>query len=40
MLLLAALGFANMWIGVLADVGVAVLCILNAMRMIVKTKEK
>ena len=39
-LLLAALGFANMWIGVLADVGVAVLCILNAMRMLSRKKEK
>ena len=35
-LLLAALGFADMWIGVLADVGVAVLCILNSMRMLKK----
>lgn len=35
-LLLAALGFANMWLGVLADVGVAVLCILNSMRMLSK----
>lgn len=35
-LALAALGFANMWIGVLADVGVAVLCILNSMRMLSK----
>ena len=39
-LLLAALGFANMWIGVLADVVVAVLCILNAMRMLSRKKEK
>ena len=31
-LVLAALGLADMWIGVLADVGVAVLAILNAMR--------
>ncbi len=35
-LLLAALGVANMWLGVLADVGVAVLCILNSMRMLSK----
>lgn len=35
-LALAALGFANMWSGVLADVGVAVLCILNSMRMLSK----
>jgi Cd2+/Zn2+-exporting ATPase len=35
-LLLASIGLANMWIGVLADVGVAILCILNAMRMLKK----
>ena len=35
-LLLAALGLADMWLGVLADVGVAVLCILNSMRMLTK----
>ncbi|HIT57704.1 MAG TPA: cadmium-translocating P-type ATPase [Candidatus Galloscillospira stercoripullorum] len=32
MLLLVAAGFASMWMGVFADVGVAVLAILNAMR--------
>jgi len=31
-LLLGALGFANMWIAVFADVGVSVLAVLNAMR--------
>ena len=31
-LVLAALGLANMWMAVFADVGVAVLAILNAMR--------
>ena len=31
-LVLAAIGFANMWMAVFADVGVAVLAILNAMR--------
>ena len=31
-LILAALGFANMWLAVFADVGVAALAILNAMR--------
>ncbi|WP_428420718.1 heavy metal translocating P-type ATPase [Paraeggerthella hominis] len=31
-LILAAIGFANMWLAVFADVGVAVLAILNAMR--------
>ena len=31
-LILGALGYANMWAAVFADVGVAVLAILNAMR--------
>ena len=31
-LVLGALGFASMWLAVFADVGVAVLAILNAMR--------
>ncbi len=31
-LILAALGFANMWMAVFADVGVTVIAILNAMR--------
>ena len=31
-LILGALGFANMWAAVFADVGVAVIAILNAMR--------
>ena len=35
-LVLAALGLTNMWVGVFADVGVAVLAILNAMRMLKK----
>ena len=33
-LALAAAGMANMWLGVLADVGVAILCIINSMRML------
>ncbi len=33
-LILGALGIANMWLAVFADVGVAVICILNAMRLI------
>lgn len=37
-LLLGALGLANMWAAVFADVGVAVLAILNAMRMLGHTK--
>ena len=35
-LLLGALGFANMWAAVFADVGVAVLCILNSMRLLMR----
>ena len=35
-LLLGALGIANMWVAVFADVGVAVICILNSMRMLEK----
>ena len=31
-LLLGALGIANMWIAIFADVGVMVLCVLNAIR--------
>ncbi|HBF37309.1 MAG TPA: cadmium-translocating P-type ATPase, partial [Firmicutes bacterium] len=39
-LLLGALGFANMWEAVFADVGVALLAVLNSMRvMTVKNKE-
>lgn len=37
-LIFAAFGLTNMWIGVLADVGVAVIAILNAMRTL-KVKE-
>lgn len=37
-LILGALGIANMWAAVFADVGVAVICILNSMRMIVRRK--
>ena len=35
-LLLGALGLANMWAAVFADVGVAVLCILNSMRLLLR----
>ena len=38
-LVLGAMGIASMWVAVFADVGVAVICILNSMRMLVK-KEK
>ena len=33
-LLLSAFGFANMWAAVFADVGVTVICIVNAMRLL------
>ena len=39
-LVTSALGFTNMWAAVFADVGVAVLAILNAMRALAKPKEK
>ena len=38
-LLLAAAGFASMWAAVFADVGVAVIAIINAMRAIGKVKD-
>ena len=38
-LILGALGMASMWAAVFADVGVTVLCVLNAMRMLVQRKE-
>ena len=38
-LVLGALGIANMWVAVFADVGVAVICILNSMRMIVRGEK-
>ena len=38
-LILGALGIANMWAAVFADVGVAVICILNAMRLLINRKN-
>ena len=38
-LTLGALGIANMWAAVFADVGVAVICILNSMRMLSKKRS-
>ena len=35
-LVLGAVGIANMWLAVFADVGVAVICILNSMRMLIR----
>ena len=37
-LLLGALGAANMWAAVFADVGVAVICILNSMRLLLRSQ--
>ena len=39
-LILGLLGFANMWLAVFADVGVAVLAILNSMRALIPPKAK
>lgn len=39
-LVLGAIGIANMWMAVFADVGVAVICILNSMRMLNKKKSQ
>ena len=39
-LVLAAFGIANMWMAVFADVGVAVIAILNAMRCLYTEKDK
>ena len=37
-LVLGAVGIANMWVAVFADVGVAIICILNSMRMLVRNE--
>ena len=39
-LVLGAVGIANMWAAVFGDVGVSVLCIINSMRLIVGKKSK
>ena len=39
LLLLVALGFANMWMGIFADVGVMVLAVLNAIRALRTSKN-
>ena len=39
-LVLGALGYMNMWLAVFADVGVAMIAILNAMRALVFGKRK
>lgn len=38
-LLLGALGYANMWLAIFADVGVMVLCVLNAIRAMKPTQN-
>ena len=38
-LVLGAMGIANMWAAVFADVGVAVICILNSMRMLTTGRQ-
>ena len=37
-LVLGAIGYANMWFAVFADVGVALICVLNSLRAL-KVKE-
>jgi Cd2+/Zn2+-exporting ATPase len=39
-LILGAVGLANRWLAVFADVGVSVICILNSMRMIVSSRKE
>lgn len=39
-LILGAFGLANMWAAVFADVGVAIICILNAMRTLTKRRYR
>ena len=39
-LILGALGFANMWLAVFADVGVMVLAVLNAVRALIAPGKK
>ena len=38
-LVLGAMGIANMWMAVFADVGVALICILNSSRLMIKHNE-
>ena len=39
-LILGAFGYANMWAAVFADVGVAIIAILNSSRMLMKISRK
>jgi Cd2+/Zn2+-exporting ATPase len=38
-MLLGLLGFANMWMAVFADTGVAMLCVLNSIRILYKKNK-
>ena len=39
-LVMSVFGIANMWMAIFGDVGVLILCILNAMRLLRRTGEK
>ncbi|MCR4690232.1 MAG: heavy metal translocating P-type ATPase [Lachnospiraceae bacterium] len=39
-LILGAVGIANMWLAIFADVGVMILCVLNAIRILLKRKKQ
>lgn len=39
-MLLGIAGFANMWLAVFADSGVAMLCVLNSVRILYQSREK
>jgi Cd2+/Zn2+-exporting ATPase len=38
-MILGLLGFANMWFAVFADTGVAMLCVLNSIRILYKKRR-
>jgi Cd2+/Zn2+-exporting ATPase len=38
-LLLGAIGIANMWVAIFADVGVMVIAVLNAIRVLIRRKR-
>jgi len=39
-LILGALGIANMWMAIFADTGVAMICVLNSMRLLYIARKK
>ena len=39
-MVLGLLGFANMWLAVLADSGVAMLCVLNSVKLLYQKKNR